>query len=493
MILKDILKEAINADLPKDVEHISITGVTDNSKEIKKGFLFVAVTGYKSDGHNYINDAIRLGASAVIGNRDIKGLEVPYLRVENSRKALGQIAKRFYGDPSKQKIMIGITGTNGKTTTSYMLQQILEENGVTCSVIGTIQHIINGNKVDSHNTTPGTMELNSLLAASRDMVVIMEVSSHGLAQYRLEGIEFDFCVFTNLYHDHLDFHGTMEDYFLAKLLLFEKLKPSGLAIINGDDFWGGKLQEYLWEKNVSAFVFGKTNRCDLAITNYNTATNPFILLNENHDFVKIEIPLPGLHNLYNATAAYSVAKMFPISKQEILTSLKRFSGVPGRFEIYKKASGPTIVIDYAHTADAIHHMLQTAKESGAKKIYHIFGFRGGRDTTKRAEMVKVSSEHSDVLILTMDDLNSDGIEGMVSTLNKLLNDYAAGNGKVIPDRTFAIQEAFQAGKEGDWIIITGKGIERYDQKFGLPTISDKETVLYLQNNDQGDFIGYFDQ
>ncbi|PCD06948.1 UDP-N-acetylmuramoyl-L-alanyl-D-glutamate--2,6-diaminopimelate ligase [Peribacillus simplex] len=490
MILKDILKEAINGDLPKDVEHISITGVTDNSKEIKKGFLFVAVTGYKSDGHNYINDAIRLGASAVIGTRDIKGLEVPYLRVENSRKALGQIAKRFYGDPSNQKIMIGITGTNGKTTTSYMLKQILEENGVTCSVIGTIQHIINGNKVASHNTTPGTMELNSLLVESRDMVVIMEVSSHGLTQYRLEGIEFDFCVFTNLYHDHLDFHGTMEDYFLAKLLLFEKLKPSGLAVINGDDFWGRKLQVYLWEKNVSAFVFGKSNRFDLAITNYNTATNPFILLNENHDFVKIELPLPGLHNLYNATAAYSVAKMFPISKQEILTSLKRFSGVPGRFEIYKKASGPTIVIDYAHTADAIHHMLQTAKECGAKEIYHIFGFRGGRDTTKRAEMVKVSSEHSDVLILTMDDQNSDGME---STLNKLLSDYSAGNGKVIPDRTFAIQEALQAGKEGDWIIITGKGIERYDQQFGLPTISDKETVLYLQNEDQGDFIGYFDQ
>jgi UDP-N-acetylmuramoyl-L-alanyl-D-glutamate--2,6-diaminopimelate ligase len=141
-------------------------------------------------------------------------------------------------------------------------------------------------------------------------------------------------------------------------------------------------------------------------------------------------------------------------------------------------------------------MLQTAKECGAKKIYHIFGFRGGRDTTKRAEMVKVSSEHSDVLILTMDDLNSDGMDGMdgmESTLNKLLSDYSAGNGKVIPDRTFAIQEALQAGKEGDWIIITGKGIERYDQKFGLPTISDKETVLYLQNEDQGDFIGFFDQ
>ncbi|MBR8644011.1 hypothetical protein KEH51_02510 [[Brevibacterium] frigoritolerans] len=152
------------------------------------------------------------------------------------------------------------------------------------------------------------------------------------------------------------------------------MKPSGLAVINGDDFWGNCKNTY-GRRNVRAFVFGKSNRCDLAITNYNTATNPFILLNEKQDFVKIELPLPGLHNLYNATAAYSVAKMFPISKQDILTSLKRFSGVPGRCEIYKKASGPTIVIDYAHTADAIHHILQTAKECGAEKIYHIFGFR----------------------------------------------------------------------------------------------------------------------
>ncbi|MGG3498423.1 UDP-N-acetylmuramoyl-L-alanyl-D-glutamate--2,6-diaminopimelate ligase [Peribacillus simplex] len=488
MILKDVIYEAINWDLPKDVEDISITGVADNSKEIKNGYLFVAVNGYKEDGHNYIKDAIRQGASVVIGDRDIKGLDVPYLRVENSRKALGVIAKRFYGDPSNQKIMIGITGTNGKTTTSFMLQQILEKNGVTCSVIGTIHHIINGNKVDSRNTTPGTMELNSLLAASKDMVVIMEVSSHGLAQYRLEGIEFDFCVFTNLYHDHLDFHGTMEDYFLVKLLLFEKLKHNGIAIINGDDFWGGKLQEYLRKKSISTYVFGKSNRSDLKITNYNTAMNPFIVLNENHDFVKIELPLPGLHNLYNATAAYSVAKMFPLKKEEILTSLKQFSGVPGRFEIYKKETGPTIVIDYAHTADAIHHMLKTAKESGAEKIYHIFGFQGGRDKTKRPEMVKVSLQHSDVSILTMDDLNSEGIEVMESSLNKLQSDYTTGNVKVIPDRTFAIQEAIQAGKEGDWIIITGKGIERYEQHFGLPTISDKETVLYLQNKDQVDII-----
>ncbi|MFD6442446.1 glutamate ligase domain-containing protein, partial [Peribacillus sp. NPDC060186] len=191
--------------------------------------------------------------------------------------------------------------------------------------------------------------------------------------------------------------------------------------------------------------------------------------------------------------AYSVARMFPIKKEDIISSLNQFSGVPGRFEMYKEEDGPTIVIDYAHTADAIHHMLQTAKECGAEKIYHIFGFRGGRDTTKRAEMVKVSSELSDVSILTMDDLNSEEIEVMESSLNKLKSDYSSENGMVIPDRTFAIQEALQVGKEGDWIIITGKGIERYEQNFGLPTISDKETVLYLQDKNQGDFIGFFDQ
>ena len=222
MILQDVIAESAAEILTQvNVEPIMITGISDNSKDVKEGYLFVAVSGYSVDGHDYIRDAVRLGAAAVIGEKDIMNLKIPYIQVKNSRKVLGLVAKKFYGNRSSKKIMIGITGTNGKTTTSLMLKHILEKNGITCSVIGTISNIINGEMLESQNTTPGAIKLNSLLTESRDEVVIMEVSSHGLVQYRLEGIEFDYCVFTNLYHDHLDFHGTMEDYFQAKSLLLK--------------------------------------------------------------------------------------------------------------------------------------------------------------------------------------------------------------------------------------------------------------------------------
>ncbi|MEE3955850.1 UDP-N-acetylmuramoyl-L-alanyl-D-glutamate--2,6-diaminopimelate ligase [Peribacillus frigoritolerans] len=486
MMLKKLIEDAGIENLSEmNVADISILGVTDNSRDIQKGYLFVAVSGYSVDGHNYIQDAVRLGASAVIGELDIGDLEVPYLQVNYSRKALGKIAKQFYGDPSKQKIMIGITGTNGKTTTSYMLHQIIKESGMSCSLIGTIQHIINGKTIDSHNTTPSALELNSLLASSEDKVVIVEVSSHALVQYRLEGIEFDYGIFTNLYHDHLDYHGTMENYFQAKALLFEKLKPNGMAILNGDNFWGEKLHEYLEKRKVNTYVIGESKYCDLTIHDYDTATKPFVLLNDGGEIVRIILPMPGLHNLYNAAVAYAVARKLKIGKEDILLALKKFPGVPGRFEVYKDEDGPTIVIDYAHTADAIFHCLQTAKELGVKRIFHIFGFRGGRDKNKRAEMVKVSSELSDVSILTMDDLNTEDYLDMKATLFDLYHQYIAENGLVIPDRTLAIQTGLKMAKKGDWVIVTGKGHESYKQDFSLPVTSDKETILYLLDKKHG--------
>lgn len=482
MMLHDVLKEVvIENQSSMDCGNKFITGISDNSNNVKEGYLFVAVNGYSFDGHNYIRDAIRLGASAIIGEKAIDNLEVPYFQVKNSRKVLGLIAKNFYKDPSNQKIMIGITGTNGKTTISFMLKQVLEQNGISCSIIGTIHYYINGITHESINTTPGSIKLNSLLASSNDRVVIMEVSSHGLAQDRLEGIQFDYCIFTNLYHEHLDFHGTMEEYFRAKSLLFEKLKPNGHTIVNGDDSWGKKLHEYLSLKKKNTYVVGKCNNHDLTIINYSKAINPTLLIKETDELVHLEIPFPGLHNLYNAALSYSVAKMLSIKKEDILYALSQFSGVPGRFEVYKNAEGPTFVIDYAHTADAFFNILQTVKECGAKRIFHIFGFRGGRDSAKRAEMVKISSELSDFSIMTLDDLNSEKFDDMLLTLNKLHREFSNENGLVIPDRTLAIQFAYQWGLTDDWIVITGKGPERYKQIFDLPTYSDKETVIYLQS------------
>lgn len=483
MRLDDILKETETEILVKrNINNVSITGITDSSKQINNGSLFVAVKGYSFDGHDYISEVIRQGAVAIIGELDVVGLTVPYIQVKNSRKALGLVAKRFYGDPSNKKIMIGITGTNGKTTTSFIVKHIFEMNGFSCSIIGTICNIINGKKLDSLNTTPGTIELNTLLNESRDDVVIMEVSSHGLAQFRLEGIEFDYCVFTNLFHEHLDYHGTIEDYFEAKTLLFEKLKPNGLAIINIDDDWGEKLAKIVHQKKINTYLIGKSSQSNLVIADYQAGKNPFFLLKEKGQLVRMHLPLPGLHNVYNAAFAYSIARIFSIKREEVIESLNQFPGVPGRFEIYKEANGPTVVIDYAHTADAFFHILKTAKECGAKRILHVFGFRGGRDKTKREEMVKVSREFSDQIILTLDDLNNEKYTDMINELNKLYIDFAVEKGKVIPDRTIAILTAIQKAVKDDWIIITGKGPEHYKQPFYLSTKSDKETIQYIQKN-----------
>lgn len=482
-IVKDITNEVESKEQGKDIGNILITGITDNSKEVKKGHLFVAVSGYNFEGHGYIEEAISLGAAAIIGEKEVGSLQVPYIKVNNSRKVLGLIAKNFYGDPSTEKIMIGITGTNGKTTISHMLRHILENNGVSCSVIGTLHYIINGKKIKSGNTTPGPLKLNSLLATSNDRVVIMEVSSHGLVQHRIEGIKFDYCIFTNLYHEHLDFHGTMEEYFQAKSLLFNKLKPNGVAIINGDNDWGEKLYENLNQKKINTYLVGQSQNSDLLVEDYNTSKNPFISLKEYTESINIHLPIPGIHNLYNAALTYPVARELEVSKKDILLSFNQFPGVPGRFEVYTEEEGPTIVIDYAHTADAIFHILKTARECGAKKIYHIFGFRGGRDKSKRSEMVKVSSELSDVTILTTDDLNTEGNE-MYLSMNKLHMEYYSDEDMIIHDRTLAIQYAFTKGTKKDWVIITGKGPESYNNKFALPTNSDKETVLYLQGKKQ---------
>ncbi|MFS0864438.1 Mur ligase family protein [Fredinandcohnia sp. 179-A 10B2 NHS] len=267
MNLKDLIT---NIDLLNEISSelldYEIKGITDNSSEISKGDLFVAISGYQKDGHDFINDAIKAGALAIIGERDTDSLTVPYFKVTNSRKSLGMLAKNYYNNPSKRKVMIGITGTNGKTTTSYLIRHVLEEQGITCSVIGTNQNIINGNIQPASQTTPSTLELHKLLQQSNDPIVILEVSSHGLAQHRIEGIEFDYCLFTNLGHDHLDYHSSIEEYFNTKQKLFDKLKPDGVAVINADDHYGNRiLTSFTNRKNQKVISIGREVTNSLAI------------------------------------------------------------------------------------------------------------------------------------------------------------------------------------------------------------------------------------
>jgi UDP-N-acetylmuramoyl-L-alanyl-D-glutamate--2,6-diaminopimelate ligase len=246
MKLKEMLSDYQLGEQPMwDGEQI-ITGITDSSRDITEGMVFVAITGFEQDGHDYIPHAIAQGAALIVGEHDYpEALPIPYLKVANSRQVLGQLADKFYDHPSGRKRVIGITGTNGKTTTAFFLKHLLEQQGFTVSMIGTIYNEINGIQYPTPNTTPNAEKVHELIAASKDDFVVIEVSSHGLTQYRLEGVAFDYALFMNLQHDHLDYHKTMEAYFEAKATLFDKLKPAGKAVVNTDDAWGLKLAQRL--------------------------------------------------------------------------------------------------------------------------------------------------------------------------------------------------------------------------------------------------------
>ncbi|HSJ38476.1 MAG TPA: UDP-N-acetylmuramoyl-L-alanyl-D-glutamate--2,6-diaminopimelate ligase [Planococcus sp. (in: firmicutes)] len=470
--------------IEKDLYDLAIHGIADSSQDVREGFLFIAIQGFKEDGHNHIHHAIEKGAVMIIGEQKLDALPVPYLQVQNTRIALGILAKNFYGDPASRKIMIGITGTNGKTTTSYLIKHLLDQNGIPCAVMGTIQNIVNGAAIKSANTTPSSLILQQLLSLSNDEAVVMEVSSHGLTQHRVEGIEFDVCLFTNLHHEHLDYHGSMDSYFAAKSILFDHLKPGGTAIVNIDDEWGKKLNRNLLDKGLNVCSIGRSSDSSLHIRSLDMEHSA-VHFGDPEETI-LQSPMAGIHNMYNSMMAYASAISVGVEKDDVLRTIGKFQGVEGRFEISKTPKGAVVIVDYAHTPDAVYHCLTTAKESGAKKITHIFGFRGDRDTTKRKEMIEITSRLSDQFILTTDDLNSVSAEEMRGLSSELIERYGNNKGAVEMDRTRAIQEAINESSEGDWVVITGKGHEKYSHEFQLPTASDKETVRYMMELAESD-------
>jgi UDP-N-acetylmuramoyl-L-alanyl-D-glutamate--2,6-diaminopimelate ligase len=472
MLLNTLLEES-GLTISMFENDLSIHEISTNSSSVKEKDLFVAIPGHEVDGHDFIWDAIQSGAVAVVGENDSTDLPVPYIKVSNSRLAAAKLACAFYGHPSKNKTVIGITGTNGKTTTAYMIKHILESTGKKCTLFGTVMNSVNGRKIPSENTTLDALTLQKHLYLSNDDFVIMEVSSHGLSQYRVEGVEFDYCLFTNLDHDHLDYHENMEAYFAVKESLFYQLKSDGTAVINSISSWGETLEERLRCMGVNLAVFGNQQSHDLKMVQ-SPVTFKCDLIEKKTGY-ELNLPMPGEHNRHNAALAYLLTRKMGLSPETILNALNSFQGVPGRFDIMHHPNGAKIVIDYAHTADAFYHCLKTAREEGAKKIYHIFGFRGGRDMDKRQAMVTVSQEFCDHCILTLDDLNQICQEKMEEELFEL----AYGKCVVIPDRTLAIKMAWNQANEGDWIFITGKGPEKYQQSFKLPSLSDKETIEYL--------------
>ncbi|MDX1805837.1 MAG: UDP-N-acetylmuramoyl-L-alanyl-D-glutamate--2,6-diaminopimelate ligase [Paenisporosarcina sp.] len=454
-------------------QDIEIKGIAFNSSKIEKNYLFIAIPGNHNDGHHFIEDAIKNGASAIIGEQEMKPLGVPYFRVQNARKVLATIAKNFYQNPTENKIMIGITGTNGKTTTSYMLKHILEMQGISCALFGSVSTVINGIEKPSSHTTLDPLTFHQLLSTSKDQIAILEVSSHGLNQHRVEGIEFDYCIFTNLEHEHLDYHIDMESYFKAKQSLFTHLKTSGIAIVNSFSDWGERLSAYV--NSIEKHVIKVNGYKPIYFINGDEISRASI---SDAKSFPLTTSMRGKHNIENAALAFSTAVSLGINPSAIVDALKEFKGIPGRFQLFSHPNGATFVIDYAHTANAFYHILDTARSQEPRKIIHIFGFRGNRDVLKRKKMVEISLKKCDYCILTFDDLNGVSPKQMMHELESFSHQEKC---IIIPDRTLAIKHAWDQAQNQDWIVITGKGNELYQHRYSLPTTSDLNTLNYLND------------
>ncbi|WP_342527176.1 UDP-N-acetylmuramoyl-L-alanyl-D-glutamate--2,6-diaminopimelate ligase [Chryseomicrobium sp. FSL W7-1435] len=464
MYLHDLLETVPTQDpLPT----IKVEGIETNSKRVKAGDVFFALTGHTTDGHDYIEAAIKAGAVAVVGTEPMEFEAVPYIQVADSRKTVAFAAKTFYGNPSHQKTVIGITGTNGKTTTSFLLKGMLEGLGYSCALFGTVHYVINGETLPSPNTTPDSLQFQRLLHESKDDVVLMEVSSHGIDQLRIEGIDFDYTVFTNLDHDHLDYHHTMEEYFAVKSKLFHQLKATGTAVVCTLDSWGVRLVNQLVGDNIPMKTVGVLPESDTLLS------EDYYSISMGQEQIQLPLDMPR-HNRINAALAATVIKEMGGSLAQVEQELTTFSGVPGRFEVVEGPEDIRIVIDYAHTADAFRQVLESARQLSTGRILHVFGFRGKRDATKRPEMIRVSTQHSDHSILTFDDLNGLTAEQMTHQLDEL-----EFTGERINDRTRAIERAISQARSGDWIVITGKGSESYQEDFELHTTTDAETVALV--------------
>jgi len=436
-------------------------GISANSKEVYPGYIFVAIRGTQVDGHSFVREALERGAVAVLVERDV-GIEDPrIIRVEDTKKALGELSSLFYGEPSKALKVIGITGTNGKTTSTHIVESILNTAGIKTGLIGTIYYRL-GEKIYEYEgrTTPDPIKWHSTLAEMRKeeaKVVVCEVSSHALDQKRVWGTVFHTVAFTNLSQDHLDYHQTMEDYFLAKARLFTEYEYQH-ALINADDPWGKRLISMA--KKVK--TYGKEG--DLKMLDFSTGLEGSRLKVEyegkEYTFYS---NLRGGFQAYNLSLGILLGFLWSLSPKVIQEGIKEVH-VPGRFETYK-GNGFMVVVDYAHTPDALEKVLRTAKALAKNRLIAVFGAGGNRDRTKRPLMGKVAEELAELVILTSDNPRFEEPMAIIEDILAGIKDKS----KVIveEDRRRAIEIAIGLAKEGDVVVVAGKGHEDYQEIKGV--------------------------
>lgn len=453
---------------------IEVSSLAHDSRAVRPGGVFVAVRGMHVDGHAFVEQAIAAGAAAlVLQNGSVVTLppSVPAVWVEESRRALGLLAARFYGDPASRLGVVGVTGTNGKTTVTYLCKGVLEAAGRRVGLIGTVAYQIGAERLPASHTTPGALELQGLLArmvSAQLDTVVMEVSSHALALDRLAGCEVDVAVFTNLTQDHLDFHGDMESYFQAKRRLFADLdstsRKSGpkRAIINVDDAWGDRICE---ASRAPVWTYAIRRSADLRAEAIHLTLEGtrFVAVTPRGRF-PVESRLVGEHNVYNMLAAIGVGLHEGLSPEVIQLGIASVTHVPGRFELVEAGQDFTVVVDYAHTEDALRRLLTTARALTTGRVLTVFGCGGDRDRGKRPKMGRVAACLSDVVFLTSDNPRSEDPAAILRDIELGIWEVLAERSvryEVIPDRRAAIEAAVFEAKTGDMVVIAGKGHEDY--------------------------------
>jgi len=457
-------------DLPAHTAALDIacSRVTHDSRQASPGSVFVALRGFKSDGVDFAPQAIAAGAAVVVAERAPDSpSSVPWVVVADARLALAQLAAEFFGHPSREMQVVGITGTNGKTTTGYLVSAIFEAAGITCGLMGTVTYRVGAHEFAATRTTPEAPEVQGLM---RQMVTagcgacVMEVSSHALALRRVDGITFAAAIFTNLTRDHLDFHADMEDYFAAKRRLFEMLPEGAPAVVNVDDPRGVALAE-----SVARPVTYAINRAA------DVAPGPLSFSLEGLEFdvrtpqgiAHAKSKLVGKPNVYNILAAVAATATLGIPVEAIEEGLNKLPGVPGRFEVTSSAADDiTVVVDYAHTDDALRNLLETARPLAARRLITVFGAGGDRDRTKRPLMGMVAARLSDVVVVTSDNPRSEDPGRIIDEVKRGAEPETRQRGAevlTIVDRRDAIARAVESAASGDVVLIVGKGHEKYQE------------------------------
>ncbi|MDZ4937700.1 UDP-N-acetylmuramoyl-L-alanyl-D-glutamate--2,6-diaminopimelate ligase [Clostridium perfringens] len=478
MILKSLLK-GLDYEVIKGNEESKVQNIRYDNRKIEQGDAFVCIKGFKVDGHSFIGDAIKKGAKTLIVQEDVSVQEdITIIKVRDTRKALAIMSSNYFGNPKDKLKIIGITGTNGKTTSAFIIKSILEKAGLMTGLIGTIANYIGNKKVDAVRTTPESYELHELFKNMVDAGVeycVMEVSSHSLELDRVYGIQFEEGIFTNLTRDHLDFHKTFENYYNAKFKLFER---SNHSIINLDDPYGANIVKDIEERGVKTKVstFSIEKESDFKAFEIKSHSNGSEFKVNLESIEEFSINIPGEYNIYNSLGCIICAYNLNIPMDKIKEGLSDVV-IPGRCELVAKEKNLpySIIIDYAHTPDGLENILSTVKAFTKNRMISVFGCGGDRDKVKRPQMGKIGCELSDIAIITSDNPRSEEPMDIINDIVKPLN---YDNFVIEVNRKEAIRKAMNMALEGDVIVIAGKGHETYQILKDETIHFDEREVVY---------------